>query len=319
MKRFLVIILLMSSIFTTSGCDSKNHVVCTTSYPVEYLVQRIGGDNISTCNLSDGTLIQAAGISDDYESMLEESDILFYVSGMEPYFELYGQDIRSLQSNYVDLSTFGHFYNFNRYTPTTVDGTTSLVESSYYDGDVFNDINTYNKDPFVWMDPLMMLSSAETIRDYLINEYPELEKEFKKNYEELEIDLTNLDAQYQTIKDSNKNISFVSITPSFGNWQNTFGIQVYPVILSKYGALPNDNQLAIIKQRIIDDGVQYIAHEQNLTPEMEALYNELVEELGLIPIELSNISSLSEYEQEKNQDYLTIMYENFKVLESIGN
>ena len=318
MKRFLVIIVALGSIFTTSGCDSKSRLVCTTSYPIEYLVQRIAGEHINTCNLSGDTVIQATTIKTNYKDILEESDILFHVSGMEPYFELYGQDIRTIQSNYVDLSTFGYFYDFNRYQ-RVVDNNSKPSELPYYQGDVFNDINTYNKDPFVWMDPLMMLSSAETIRDYLINEYPELEKEFQKNYKELEIDLTSLDAQYQTIYNSNKNISFISLTPSFGNWQNTIGIQVYPVILSKYGALPNDNQLAIIKQKIIDDGVLYIAHEQNLTPEMEILYTKLVEELGLIPIELSNLSSLSASQQEKNQDYLTIMYENFKVLESIGN
>jgi len=319
MKRYLVIMLFLS-IFITTGCDTKNYMVCTTSYPIEYLIQRIGSDKITTCNISSDTVIQVASIVEDYESKLEDSDILFQINGMEPYFELYAQDIQSHQSNYVDLATFGHFYNFNRYTMSNVNGVSKLRESVYYEGDIFKDINTYTKDPFLWMDPLMMLSSAEKICDYLINEYPEYENEFLANYNELEIDLTNLDAQYQTIKDNkNKNISFVSITPSFGNWQNTFGIQVYPVILSKYGALPSENQLDIIKQKIIDDHVQYIAHEQNLTPEMENLYNQFVEELKLIPIELSNLSSLSKIEQEKNQDYLTIMYENFKVLESIGN
>ena len=29
------------------------------------------------------------------------------------------------------------------------------------------------------------------------------------------------------------------MTASFGNWQKTYGFQVYPVILAKYGALPN--------------------------------------------------------------------------------
>ena len=32
-----------------------------------------------------------------------------------------------------------------------------------------------------------------------------------------------------------KSIRFVSMTASFGNWQKTYGFQVYPIILSKYG------------------------------------------------------------------------------------
>ncbi|MDF9824126.1 zinc transport system substrate-binding protein [Breznakia sp. PF5-3] len=318
MKKILVLVLLCTT-FLISGCNNKKVEICTTSYPIEYLFQRIGEPYIETCNISSDVTIQVASLKKSYKEDLENSNALFYISGMEPYFEIYSKDIREVGTNYVDLMNYGYYYDFQRVIISTNNGTETQEMTSYYDGDVFNNINTYTKDPFVWMDPLTMLSTAEVVRDYLISEYPEHEAKFIENYEELEIDLTNLDAQYQVLKDSNMDIAFVSMTPSFGNWQNAFGIRVYPVILSKYGALPNERQLEIIKQKIRDDGVLYIAHEQNLTPKIEELYNELVAELGLIPIELSNLSSLSEKEANNNQDYLTIMYENFKVLESIGN
>ena len=105
------------------------------------------------------------------------------------------------------------------------------------------------------------------------------------------------------------------MTASFGNWQKTYGFEVYPVILSKYGVLPNETQLAAIKQRIIDDNVKYIVYEPNMTEDMIALFDELQEELGLTRVELSNLSSLTDEELNSGKDYLSIMYENLQVLE----
>ena len=109
------------------------------------------------------------------------------------------------------------------------------------------------------------------------------------------------------------------MTASFGNWQRTYGIQVYPVILSKYGVLPNDLQLEAIKQRIVEDGVKYIVNEPNMTEDMKELYDQLVEELGLKTVELSNLSSLSVTQKSSNMDYLTIMYENLAQLEVMAS
>ncbi|MBO7698647.1 MAG: zinc ABC transporter substrate-binding protein, partial [Erysipelotrichaceae bacterium] len=116
----------------------------------------------------------------------------------------------------------------------------------------------------------------------------------------------------------NKSIKFVSMTGSFGCWQKDFGFQVYPVCLSKYGALPSDAQLEVIKNRIINDRVQYIAYEQNLPEDMLELFLQLESELGLKRITLHNISSLTATQIESGKDYLSLMYENLSVLDSIA-
>ena len=108
------------------------------------------------------------------------------------------------------------------------------------------------------------------------------------------------------------------MTSSFGNWQKTYGIQVYPVILSKYGALPNNEQLECIKQRIIADSVQYIVYEPNMSDDMVELFNQLQEELNLTRVELSNLSSLTESQKGSGKDYVSIMYENLQTLESMA-
>lgn len=315
-KLFLVSVL---ALFLVSGCEEKKPSIATTVYPVQYLVERIGGDDVTVTNITENTMIQRAQIKSGFKDILQDSDALFYIGGLEPYMDLYVDDIRDTGVDMMDLATKSAIYKFERYTSTTIDGVTAGTEGPYYEGEEFANLDTYDADPMLWMDPVAMTSMASDIRDYLVQKYPQYKDIFDENYDAVELDLARLDADFQAIPDGKMNISFVSMTPSFGNWQKSYGIKVYPVTLSKYGALPTSDQLAAIKKRIKSDHVRYIAIEQNLSEDMEKLQQQLIDELALIPVSLNNLSSISSEDQKASKDYLTIMYDNLKALESIAS
>ena len=81
--------------------------------------------------------------------------------------------------------------------------------------------------------------------------------------------------------------------------------------------MPSDEQLDVIIARIKEDKVKYIAKEANLTEDMLVLYDKVKKACNLTEISLSNISSLTKEEFDKNKDYLTIMYDNLTTLEKI--
>ena len=315
-KIFLIVCLFLT--FSISGCKVETAKACATNYPVYYLIQKIGGSFVEPCNLSKNTLIQRGQISDTFNDDLNDSDILFYISGLEPYFTIYQDDISKAKFDKVDLASASAIYKFQRVTTSTLNNQSVSVESPYYEGEAFTNVDIYEKDVTIWMDPNSMMSMAKTIADYFINNYPENAEIFQDNYNKLEVDLAQLDAAFQTLRNENKMISFVSMTPNFGNWQKSYGFKVYPVSISKYGALPSAEQLEIIKMKIIQDDVKYIAHEENLPADMEELFLQLESELGLIPISLNNISSITESSMQNNKDYLSLMYENLAQLESVG-
>lgn len=315
-KLFLVSVL---ALFLVSGCEEKNPSIATTVYPVQYLVERIGGDDVTVSNITENTMIQRAQIKSSFQDILKDSDALFYIGGLEPYMDLYVDDIRDTGVDMVDLATKSAIYKFERYTSTTIDGITAGTEGPYYEGEEFANLDTYDADPMLWMDPVAMTSMASDIRDYLVQKYPQYKDIFDENYDALELDLARLEADFQAIPYGKMNISFVSMTPSFGNWQKSYGIKVYPVTLSKYGALPTSDQLAAMKKRIKSDHVRYIAIEQNLSEDMEKLQQQLIDELALIPVNLNNLSSISSEDKKASKDYLTIMYDNLKALESIAS
>lgn len=315
-KLFLVSVL---ALFLVSGCEEKNPSIATTVYPVQYLVERIGGDDVTVSNITENTMIQRAQIKSSFQDILKDSDALFYIGGLEPYMDLYVDDIRDTGVDMVDLATKSAIYKFERYTSTTIDGITAGTEGPYYEGEEFANLDTYDADPMLWMDPVAMTSMASDIRDYLVQKYPQYKDIFDENYDALELDLARLEADFQAIPDGKMNISFVSMTPSFGNWQKSYGIKVYPITLSEYGALPTSDQLAAMKKRIKSDHVRYIAIEQNLSEDMEKLQQQLIDELALIPVNLNNLSSISSEDKKASKDYLTIMYDNLKALESIAS
>lgn len=318
--RLMLAILLF--VLPLNACTTIKKHVTYTVYPVGFLVNRlINGTNIRTTSIQENTLIQRAQIKENYQDILNNTQLLLHIGQLEPYLQMYQEDINTIVPSQIDLSTMNAVYDFKRYTPVIVEDEVTYVESPYYKDKAFDYVDTDVKDLYLWTDPIAMLSMAKDIYSWLGATFVEDEPVIYENYKHLETELINLDAQYQSLAISNitnnKVIRFVSMTASFGNWQKTYGLEVYPVILSKYGALPTQEQLEVIKQRIKDDGVKYIVYEPNMTEDMIELFNTLQEELSLTRVELNNLSSLSKEDEELGKDYLSIMYENLKVLETM--
>ena len=317
--KFLSLILLVT---TLSGCGGERNTIAYTVYPIGFLVNRLTGGSVAAESVQNDVIVQRATVRSDWERVLGRAAVFLHIGQLEPYYAMYSADFNTMVPNQIDLSVLNAVYDFQRYTEVVSDGEITYIESPYYRGDEFNLIDTDSKDLYLWMDPIAMLSMAKDIRSWLISTYPDERNNIEDNFVTLENDLINLDAQYQALAASNlannREIRFVSMTASFGNWQKTYGFQVYPIILSKYGALPNEQQLALIEKRIQEDNVRYIVYEENMTEDMIELFNRVQEDLSLTRVELSNLSSLTGGESDSGKDYLSIMYENLAVLETMA-
>ena len=91
--------------------------------------------------------------------------VLFHIGELEPYMDLYDEEIEESGADVQDLSVLNALYEYKRYTPVYVNGKISFIESEYYDGSVFSEIDTYNLDPFIWLSPIGMLSMAKDINE----------------------------------------------------------------------------------------------------------------------------------------------------------
>lgn len=321
--RFLRKALCLIMVLLLCGCTSTKQYTAYTIYPIGYLVNRIGGNRVTPISIQSNTLVQTSQIRNNYEEILNDSLVLFHIGDLEPYMDLYDEQIaETIDLSAGDLSVLNCLYQYKRYTPVIVDGKVTFFESSFYDNDVFNDVDMYDLDPFIWLSPSGMYCMAKDVKEYLSSNYVEQSAFFEENFTQVADELIALDAAYQALASrlvkENKSIKFVSMTGSFGCWQKDFGFQVYPVCLSKYGALPSEQQLEVIKTRIKNDNVTYIAVEPNLPEAMQELMSQLEEELGLKRVTLNNISSLTSAQIESGKDYMSLMYENLSILENMA-
>lgn len=322
MKKLMLSLLAIVLAGSLSGCTVKKTQIAYTVYPVGYIASRVVGDKLQVVPIQNDEIVQRSTIDENFEEILKQSQVLFHIGTLEPYLSVNSEKIKGTGVQLKDLSSMNAIYKFQRYTPVNVDGKTTYIESPYYKGEMFDAIDTDERDLYLWTDPIAMLSMGKDIKKWACANFEEQCPVFEENIEVLETDLVRVDAEYQKLAtklaNEGKEIKFVSMTSSFGNWQKTYGIQVYPIILSKYGALPTAEQLQIIKNRIIADGVQYIVYEPNMPQDMIDLFKELETELNLKAVDLSNLSSLTQTERDNNKDYLSIMYENLGVLESMA-
>ena len=321
-KKFLKLLMVLAVTMNIYGCKPVRTKVAYTVYPIRFLIDYLSGSQIDALPVQDeNCIVQRAVLSEDAEEILSNSIVFFHIGTLEPYLTVNQNLIVNSGAQMYDLSTLNAVYRFQRYTQVVTDGDVTYIESPYYRSDAFRQVDTDTLDLYLWNDPISMLSIAKDIKDWLVKTYPEDEALFTENLRRLETDLINIDAAYQALATSlinnKQEIRFVSMTASFGNWQKTYGFQVYPVILSKYGAFPTPSQLEAIKARILTDNVRYIVYEPNMTDDMKVLFEQLETELGLTRVELSNLSSLTDTEELEGKDYLSVMWENLSVLETM--
>lgn len=315
MKKNIVKLLSISLLMVSlTGCLRQTYEVVVTNYPVQFLVESIAKDRVNVTRLEEGSVAQRATIREDYEDILKKADVLFYINETQPYFELYEEELKNMKGDKVDLSYYSKLYEFKRYHNVMVSDSRQTFESEYYETDLLDNADLYTDDPILWIDPIAMTSMGRSVLDYLVDRFPDQRTYFEANFEELEVDLVKLYADYQLLNTSNSIISFATMTPDYGNWQKSYGINVYPLTLSKYGVLPDEELLNVYREKIIDDGVRYIAYDDSLPDDYLKLFNKVKTELNLESIELHNLFTLTEKNIENNEDYIDLMYHNLDVL-----
>lgn len=318
MKKILVKLIIIGVVLSSLvGCSPRKHDIVVTSYPLEFLVKRIAGDRVNISRLDSGNIAQRAQIVDDYENILKNADVLFYINEAQPYFEIYDEAIKASKIERIDLSHYSRLYDFKRYFNIKVGGSLQNIEGPYYDSELMSTIDMYEADPILWIYPMAMVSMGRSILDYLVAKFPEQSKYFSDNFEKLEVELVRLYADYQKLKNY-ETISFVSLTPSYGNWQKTYDINVYPLVLSEFGVLPDEELLNVYRERILVDDVRYIVKEELYPNDYVELYNKIKTELDLTEIKLHSLYTLSDQDKEDNKDYISLMYENLDALMVIG-
>ncbi len=304
MKKILLLIITIISVFTLSACKNDDGddkpVVYVTVYPVEFIVEQIAGDVVNV-KFVPGASSHVDSVDWNAQEIIDmlNASLLFYVhAGADNYVpnneELFAEGDVEL----VDLSQ--HL-------------TYNLVCFGHDDADCSE--TALSEDPHFWLDPVLMLEAAQFIKDKLIATFPEMSDNFNNNFTLLSSALDKLDEDYRQVAFTVSK-PIITTVKLFTYWDYEYGFEIRSITNDPHSTESHPGELIELYNFAIQNDIQYILFEKNTNspagdqfledllttnPDAEALY-------------VHGLGKLTEDEYASGANYLSIMYDNLDAL-----
>ncbi len=173
----------------TAGVDDSTITVTTSFYPLTFLVEEIGGDNVTITDLTPpGADAHGVELSPREVADLENSDLVLYVEKLSPAID------DAIAASDKDAVNIGEYVNLLPYDELGGD-----PHAHDHDDHAGHDHGTY--DPHFWTDPGRMMLAADQVAAELIELDPENEETYlanrdavKERLQGLVDDLNSIDA-----------------------------------------------------------------------------------------------------------------------------
>lgn len=163
----------------------------------------------------------------------------------------------------------------------------------------------------LWLNPSNFLMLAQNIRigfnEYINNHY--LKNDIDEKYEELKVEVSNLDAKIKLMVESSTNKTIVVSDDTFKFLEDKYGLTV--ISLEENDNL-TDKTKATVTNLINSGEINYIFTTQN--KEINNTVNEIKNATNVQFVELKTIANLSEDERKNKDDYFTLMNYNLDLL-----
>lgn len=281
MKK-IKLLLIIFIIFLVTGCYEKtsmeNANIQVSSYPIEYVTNRLYG-NHSTIKS-----IYPDGMDNDYvvsDKLLTDysSSNLFIFNGNEDN-----------ENDYVYK-----MFNANK-NLKIIDATASLTYT--------------NKMEELWLDPMNLLTISNNIKkgfkEYTSMAY--LNNDIDKNYEQLKLELIQLEADYREMANRANNKTIIVGNDLF-HYLSKYGINVISLEESN-----NFTKKSLYTaEELIESGkikYIYVKKGETINKNIETLKSKYKIEV----IELNSLYTITEDDRKNSNDYFSIMYNNLELL-----
>jgi zinc transport system substrate-binding protein len=275
--KYLALVFICLILLT--GClkrdDLENVDIYATLYPIKYITERLYGENSSIYS------IYPSGVNvNEYE--LTDKLISDYSKASMAIFN--GQ---SVEKDYVIAM------NKLNNNLKIIDATMSIEYTNSYEE--------------MWLDPLNFLMMVQNIKNgfkqYISNNY--LKNEVEENYENLKIEVSNLDAKIKLMV-TNATDNNIMVSKDLLKFLTKYDLNV----VSLENA--SDKVISEEKKLIANGTIKYIYVLDN--EELSDTITSLIEETGVEVLTFHTLTNLTAEEFKNGEDYLSIMNENIELL-----
>ena len=297
MKLLRLSAVVLSLLLVATGCSStasgggtgKLNVV-VAFYPLRYVVEQVGGDQVSVSNLTlPGAEPHDLELTAKQVASVGSADFVFYERGFQ-----------AAVDSAIDTQK-----------PKRVLDGASIVPLRTTPGFAGEAVtpSTSALDPHTWLDPQTMITYASAVAEQLSQARPDSAAAFHQRADALVKQLTALDGEFSTGLASCRLKVFVTSHAAFGYLAERYGLQQVGIAGLTPDAEPTPARLAEVQKIAQQQGVTTIFSETLASP---ALADALAKDLGLKTDVLDPLEGITS--QSRGTDYPSVMRSNLSAL-----
>ena len=281
LKYLLFLLLLTPFLFLMEGCtnDSMDNIdIVVTNYPNEYVVKKLYENHATITSIyPDGVDINEYKISNKQKKDISKVDLFVYNGLLEKERDL-AVDLLAMNPNLKIIDT------------------AYVLETDYSPEEL-------------WLNPSSLLMMSQNVRtaleEYISNNY--LIRDVEDAYNDLKIELSEIDAEYRLAVDSTEDKTIV-VADSALKYLEKFGLNVICI-----DSDASQKILADAEEMISTGNVSYIITFKELADNENVTY--MMENYpALNKIELHRLDNISDEERSNKENYNTIMRANLELI-----
>ena len=281
LKIFSFIIIMMLVSLLSSGCTSDNMEninILVTNYPNEFITQKLYGTHSTVSSIyPDGVDINEYVISSKQKKDFSNYDLFIYNGLIEKE--------RNLAVDLLELNP-----------------DLKIIDTAYV-------LETDYSPEELWLNPSSLLMMAQNVRigleEYISSNV--LKTEIDEAYDNLKVELSELDAKYRIDVD-NTNNKIIVVANSALKYLEKFGLEVYCV-----DSDATDKTISNVQDLINNKKVDYVYSfvEEELNDKVKKLVDD---NDNFTVIELHRLDNMTDDERKNKETYLTIMDNNLDLI-----
>ncbi|MFE7503059.1 metal ABC transporter substrate-binding protein [Streptomyces albidoflavus] len=300
-----------------SGGSADGKLAVTASfYPLEFLVEQIGGDHVDVTTLTGpGVEPHDLDITPRQTGQMSEADVLLYLRGLQPAVDkavdqagvkntVDAADLTTLEAH-GSSSGDGHDHGEG-------DGHEHGEEEGHDHAEEEGDGHDHGDsglDPHVWLDPVKYAEMADGVGEALQKADPDHAADYRKNTEALTGKLKKLDQNYRDGLKNTDTRTFITTHAAFGYLAERYGLDQESIAGVDPESEPSPARMKELQKIAAQEKVTTVFFE---TLASDRTAKVLAEDTGLRTGVLDPLEGITDKSQ--GDDYLEVMEANLAAL-----
>ena len=294
---------------TTENTESDKLQVVTTFYPMYDFTKQVAQDDAEVSMLLEaGMEVHSFEPSSQMIAEIQDADVFIYNS---PEMETWVPDVLAS----IDTSDMVVICASDAITLLEYEGEAHAHDHESEEKGA-NAGHSHTVDPHVWLDPVLAQTEVSTIAEGLAEADPDNAEDYLENAGIYNGKLNELDEAYRAAFEGTENRTFVTQHAAFAYLAARYDLNQISVTGLNAEVEPSAAALATLSDYVKANNISHIYFENNASSQTAEA---LAEEVGVELAVLSPLEGITEEDQKKGSDYISVMLDNLEALKKSIN